>query len=146
MKLLNFCFRSRSKNSLSSSLWLKSINSESSHVHAEFSCPSIIWIYLDSELLHFLIRKIFKILFRDLKIKKIFNYYILVRWAKSKTFMNFFLSLLLFISKAHNMRWKDLNLVFDENASFSFYGLSIFFSFWRFWAFFSKQINYRFSW
>ena len=34
-----------------------------------------------------------------------------------------------FIPKTHNMRWKDLNLVFDENASFSFYGPSKFFRF-----------------
>ena len=53
--------------------------------------------------------------------------------------------------KPNNMRSKTLTLVFDENASFSFYGPPKFFSIWWFWAFFSKfsnfskQINYIFS-
>ena len=49
-----------------------------------------------------------------------------IRCAKSKTYMNFFPSFF-FNSKAHNMRWKKMTLVFDENASFIFYGLSKFF-------------------
>jgi len=52
--------------------------------------------------------------------------------------MKFFLAFLFFISKAHNMRWKDLNLVYDENASLSFYGPSKFFRFGDFEHFFQK--------
>jgi hypothetical protein len=40
-----------------------------------------------------------------------------------------FFLFLFFISKAHNMRLKNLTFVFDENASFSFYGPSKFFRF-----------------
>jgi len=54
--------------------------------------------------------------------KKQSKKFILLRCAKSKTYMKFFLPFLFFISKAHNMRWKNLTLVFDENALFSFYG------------------------
>jgi hypothetical protein len=35
-----------------------------------------------------------------------------------------FFSFLVFFSKALDKRWKDLNLVFDENALFGFYGHS----------------------
>ena len=47
---------------------------------------------------------------------------------------NFF-RLFVFISNAHNMRWKNLKLVLDENASFSFYGTSKFsrFGYLNFW-------------
>ena len=44
-----------------------------------------------------------------------------LRCAKCKTYMKFFFPLFIFcFSKAHNMRWKNLILVCDENASFSF--------------------------
>jgi hypothetical protein len=68
-----------------------------------------------------------------------------LRCAKSKTFIKFFFSFLFFISKAYNIRWKKLTLVFDENAAFSFYGPSKFFRFGdlehffqNFWIFQSK--------
>ena len=51
---------------------------------------------------------------------------------KQNLYEVFFSAFLFFISKARNMRWKKLTLVFDENASFSFYGPSKFFRFWRF--------------
>jgi len=63
-----------------------------------------------------------------------------------------FFPFLFFISKAHNMRWKDLTFVFDENASSSFYRPSKFFRFGDFEHFFSKisnfskKINYIFLW
>ena len=49
-----------------------------------------------------------------------------------------FFPFLFFSSKAHNMKWKELTLVFDENASFSFYGPSKFFGFSDFEFFFQK--------
>ena len=41
------------------------------------------------------------------------------------------------------MRWKDLNLFFDENASFSFYEPSKFFRFGDFKHFFQNVLNFR---
>jgi hypothetical protein len=49
-----------------------------------------------------------------------------------------FFPFLFFISKAYNMRWKNLTLVFDENALFSFYGPSKFFRFGDFEHFFQN--------
>ena len=64
----------------------------------------------------------------DLKVSKKFDRFFLnIMCAKSKTYMKFFFPFLFFISKAYNMRWKKLTLVFVENASFSFYGPSKFF-------------------
>ena len=59
--------------------------------------------------------------------KVMWHYADIIFWLTGNTYMKFFLSL--FISKAHNMRWKKLILVFDENASFSFYGPAKFFRF-----------------
>ncbi len=49
-----------------------------------------------------------------------------------------FFSIFIFILKAYNMRWKKLTLVFDENASFSFYGPSKIFRFGDFEHFFQN--------
>ena len=56
--------------------------------------------------------------------------------------MKFFYSFF-FFSKALDMRWKDLDLVFDENTSISFYGPSKFFRFGDFKQFF--EFFYTFS-
>jgi len=55
-----------------------------------------------------------------------------------------FFLFLFFISKVHNMRWKNLALVFDENASFSFYGPSKFFQFGSFEHFFQNFRVFQF--
>ena len=47
-----------------------------------------------------------------------------------------------FFSKAFNMRWKDLNLVFDEIASFGFYASLKFFRFGDFDNFFQKNFEF----
>ena len=44
----------------------------------------------------------------------------LVRCTNSKMYMKFFLCLFFFISKVHDMRWTNLNLVFDWKDSLSF--------------------------
>jgi hypothetical protein len=69
-------------------------------------------------------------------------YNLFIRCAKSKTYMKFFFPFLFFIPKALNMRWKKLTLVFDENASFSFYGPSKFFRFADFENFFQNFLNF----
>jgi len=55
---------------------------------------------------------------------------------KQNVYEVFFFPFLFFISKAYNMRWKKLTLVFDENASFSFHGPSKIFRFGDFEHFF----------
>jgi hypothetical protein len=57
---------------------------------------------------------------------------------KQNVYEVFFLPFLFFISKTHNMKWKKLTLVFDENVSFSFYGSSKFFRFGDFEHFFQN--------
>jgi len=57
---------------------------------------------------------------------------------KQNVYEVFFSPFLFFISKAHNMRWKKLTLVFNENASFSFYGSSKIFRFGDFEHFFQN--------
>ena len=59
---------------------------------------------------------------------------------KQNVYEVFFL-FLFFISKTHDMRWKNLNLVFDENATFSIYGHSKYF---RFGDFFKANKLYIF--
>ena len=79
-------------------------------------------------------------------------YFEIVGRTKSKTYMKFLSAppFLFIISKAHNMKWKNLNSVFDENVSFNFYGPSKFFRFGDFVNFFQNfqmfqtQINCMF--
>ena len=68
---------------------------------------------------------------------------------KQKVF-EVFSPFLLFISKVHDMRLKNLNLFFDENISFCFlrnfkvFSICYFWVFFKISNFFKKQINYMY--
>ena len=67
-----------------------------------------------------------------------FNSIDLFKVRENQNIYEVFFPLFIFISKAHDMRCKKLTLVFDENASFSFYGPSKFFRFGDFEHFFQN--------